>query len=326
MTSWQPRNYYLETISHVFDVGLPFALIGSNSTADAHRSAIGRAIVDGEELPPSDWSEVQVAALLTHMSGAITFVPRAKGRRTPDIRAEWAGGTLAVEVTRAEKRHLHAALVKNLTVLSEVIRPDEQRWHTLVFFQDATDQSALDAVLDAVIKLQPEQGAEEQGSWAVRSIPLDRREDVVGPNAVSLFAPAWWPDGPTFFVQRTVVGGAVSPIVNLRSKVPATSYLNPICRKANRPQRDKGKPYLIALDVSELPGAHDRVRVTLLECFREWRKVSGVMLFDYRPWIGTEKKEWVASLCPNGNADFLLPEPLINRMAVQPMRFQFQIS
>lgn len=60
--------------------------------------------------------------------------------------------------------------------------------------------------------------------------------------------------------------------------------------KADKHQGAEGNAFVIALDVSELPAAHTQIRNELPIYFDAWPKVSGVLLFDYIPWVGYREK------------------------------------
>src|SRR5437588_5022419 len=59
VASWNPDNIYLAELSMIFDLGLPFALLGNNSSADYHRRELGKTVASRAALPVSVWSEVQ---------------------------------------------------------------------------------------------------------------------------------------------------------------------------------------------------------------------------------------------------------------------------
>ena len=85
---WQPKDMFLGDVSKIFDIGLPFALVGRNNSITSHAREIGGAIGDGVSPPTDIFSEVQAGALLSHLNAAVNFVPR-KSTSTADIEASW---------------------------------------------------------------------------------------------------------------------------------------------------------------------------------------------------------------------------------------------
>ena len=47
---WRPKNMYLGELSKIFDIGLPFALLAGNASAEARRQEVGKAVRRGERL------------------------------------------------------------------------------------------------------------------------------------------------------------------------------------------------------------------------------------------------------------------------------------
>lgn len=308
---WRPKNMYLRELSHVFDVGLPFSFLKGNPTAESHRRKFGAVLSKSERIPASLSSEVHAGALLSYWGANVKFVPR-QANPTPDIEANWADGlVLDVEVARGETRQLHMAVQSGVEAFVGALQPGDVAWNVAGFIADASKSEDLAAMFEAATILRPGQCAENDGSWCVRAVSLDRRDDVVGAHSVELFRPSWWPSNePDYSATSTLIGAAGNPVVQLRSKVPLASYTNPVLRKANSGQRSPGNPYLIALDVCELPRAHERIVNDLSGYFTLWNHVSAVLLFEPRFWIGFERKEWVVSIHRNPSATMSLPTHL----------------
>ena len=76
--AWRPDRLWLKELSYVFDIGLPFALIGDNPSAKWHSLRVGEAVRFGEQPEPSRWSEIHAAALLTRWGAEIRFVADPK--------------------------------------------------------------------------------------------------------------------------------------------------------------------------------------------------------------------------------------------------------
>lgn len=308
---WQPESVHLREVSTAFDVGLPFSFLRNNRTADAHKVQWGFALARGEQFNPSLASEVHAAALLSGWGADVAFIPRGF-TPTPDIAASWSSGEVVdVEVARGETKQLHAAVQDGVAAFAGALRPGDVEWHIVGFIADASAPAELAAMFESAIKLRPGEFAEAPTRWYVQAVPLDGREDVVGADSVELFCPSWWPaNQPTYFSTSTLIGSGSNPVVLLRSLIPHASYTNPVVRKANSGQRREGNPYLIAVDVSELPRAHEQLVPDLHGYFSIWEHVSGVLLFEPRFYFGAGRKEWVVSIHRNAAAAIALPASL----------------
>lgn len=321
---WNPENFLFKELSFVFDVGLPIALLGNNPSADAYKQEIGKAISRGHEVPPNLWSEVQVGALLSNWGLATSFVKR-ETYSTPDLEVQLENGQmLYVEVTRGEIRHPHVAVKDGLASLLEVLSAGDVDWNVVCFFADASNPDDLNAALDAAIALHPGECKEKPERWAVQAIPLECRDDVLRVE----MKPDWWSSNePSYFANGALIGGDISPIVTLRTMIPATSlYVNPIRSKAGSKQHRPGHPYLIALDTSNMLGAHRRILSELNRYFPDWKHVSGVMLFDARFWVGVNSKEWIVSLHTNPYAELPLPIEIGNITNNEPHSVKYILS
>lgn len=309
--TWNPANIHLAEVSMAIDVGLPFSFLRNSPSAAGHRAQWGAAVGRGERYTHSLASEVHAGALLSLWGADVEFIPR-RSDPTPDIAATWnSKDVLDVEVARGETRQLHLAVQRGVAAFSGALQPGDVAWHILGFIADASVSADVEAMFEAATRLRPDETSEVAGNWYVRAVPLDRRDDVVGAHSVELFRPSWWPvDQPTYFSTSTLVGSRGSPVVLLRSLIPLASYMNPLLRKASSGQRRAGNPYLIAVDVSDLPRAHERVVDDLRGYFSIWEHVSGVLLFEPRFYIGANRKEWVASIIRNPSATVALPSDL----------------
>jgi hypothetical protein len=308
---WSPQSVHLGQVSTAFDIGLPFSFLRNNRTAEAHKVQWGSAVGRGERCDPSLSSEVHAGALLSGWGADVAFIPRGSSP-TPDIAASWSSGEVVdVEVARGETKQLHAAVQGGVAAFVGALRPGDVEWHIVGFIADASAPAELAAMFESAVKLRPGDFAEEATRWCVRAVPLDGREDVVGAESVELFSPSWWPaNQPTYFSTSTLIGSGGNPVVLLRSLIPRASYTNPILRKANSGQRREGNPYLIAVDVSELPRAHEQLVADLHGYFSIWEHVSGVLLFEPRFYVGAGRKEWVVSIHRNAAAAIALPASL----------------
>lgn len=308
VNDWNPKDMYLGNLSKVFDVGLPFSFLKDNITAQAHRREIGRAVGTGKNPSSSLMSEVHAGAVLRNLGAAVSFVPR-RNTPTPDIEALWDDGAIVdVEVVRGDTREWHRKVQNGVSNFIAALQAGDVEWHIVAFIADASIPQDLDAMFDAATRLQPEQCAGEPHRWFVSAVPLSMRDHVVGSQAME-YKPDWWPSSePSFNSTSALIGAKGDPVVLLRSLIPAASYRNPVQRKAESGQARQGNPYVIALDVTQLPRAHDRIGADLKGYFEIWSHVSAVLLFEPRFFTGYGHKQWMISIHRNPFATIALPE------------------
>jgi hypothetical protein len=95
------------------------------------------------------------------------------------------------------------------------------------------------------------------------------------------------------------------PQVRVWTGLPFVSYLNPVKKKTDAPQGTKGLPFLIAVDVSGLPGALKEIPRAVEGFLPFWPAVSGILL--YRDLSGFELVGWEWRFVRNPHATEQLP-------------------
>ena len=224
--NWKPERWLLGELSRVFDIGLPFALLKDNESLAEHKNCIGKAIGQNKQVPISDFSELQVAAILSNWNANVKFLPRNNSQRMPDIEAFWGNDCVVdVEITRAETRQAHKAIQKGLNDFSGAVYASDFNWNIICFMADASNSDELNSVFDAFTKLKLGENAEHFGRWYVQTVPIEQKDDIVGANVIELFAPAWWEHGePTYFYNGVVIGQSANLVISFRSLIPKTFY------------------------------------------------------------------------------------------------------
>lgn len=323
---WKPKKVLLGEVSYVIDIGLVLSILGFDNLTDDYRQRINEAIKVGSNLPAALWSEILVATLLKHYGVSVQFVPRGSSK-TADLSCFCKDRTpFDVEVTKAEMRSLHVAVRRGIEDFVHALRPGDVDWHVACFVSDASDPKILAAAFDAAAKLIPGQQAEEEGLWSVTAVPLSERDDIVGGKSSELFGPTWWPQGESvFFSNATLLNGKGNPVVILRSLVPKASYMNPVLRKADHGQNTEGRPYIIALDASELPRAHERLPPDIEQNFPIWNHVSGVLIFTPLFYTSSNTKTFRFRLLANPYSDWPMPSQLINLAKDSLQELEFTI-
>ncbi len=76
-SAWRPDQLRLAELSYVFDIGVPFALIGDNPSAKSYSLRVGEAVRFGRKPDTDLWSVVHAAALLSKWGAQVLFVTGA---------------------------------------------------------------------------------------------------------------------------------------------------------------------------------------------------------------------------------------------------------
>jgi len=101
------------------------------------------------------------------------------------------------------------------------------------------------------------------------------------------------------------------PQVRVYYGVPFDAYINPVQKKADKPQAAAGAPYLITIDIADLPGAFRELARQLPANWSIWPQVSGILLF--RDVLSQSRSGWEWLLLVNSSAQAQLPPSLVAR-------------
>jgi hypothetical protein len=313
LENWNKENINGLEVDRIFNIGLPLALIGKIPSVSRHTKIIAKSICNGQDLDSSKLSELHVGALLSHWEMNPVFIEETNNR-TPDLECRYDDGSIIdIEVVRADQRHEHVYLQERLLDFCSAIRPDDFPWNIACFLSDASNIDELNEVFDAVIDLSENKEVEKAGKWKAVTVSIDQHEEFL--SKVKSYLPGWWPQNcPTYQTNSVRVGGSptFSGYVTIISQIPKVDYINPIRRKAERPQNRQGHPYLIAMDSTELRRVHEWLPIELDGFFSQWDHVSGVLVFEPRFWALGSDKEYIWSIYPNLHACLQLERQLMS--------------
>jgi hypothetical protein len=247
-------------------------------------------------------------------------IPRGKAR-TADWRLTWLSGPpVDVEVTTARQKDSHTRRQALAGELAEVLYGGHQECDLVVHIADPTVEEERGAVLAAAEGIRCGETQETLGKWQVRS-----QEIVRGPTDLLSgeldTRPSWWSaDNARCFVLRGVLAGPKTrrapAQVRVFFGVPYSSYINPIMKKADSPQGEAGRPFLVVVDIANLPAAFSEMPRALTGYLPFWKSISGILL--YQDFKHVEKVGWLWRLINNPFAEVSLPEGLHHGRADLP--------
>jgi hypothetical protein len=107
ISRWQPARLGILELSFVFDVGLPFGLIGENPTVRPIATRVGDDVCEGRRPEAPLWRRIHAAALLSHWGVPVEFEGEHLRMRLPGgarvevpVGTAEAAGALDVDVPR----------------------------------------------------------------------------------------------------------------------------------------------------------------------------------------------------------------------------------
>jgi hypothetical protein len=261
--------------------------------------------------PAAELAEIGCGALVSCLGLAVDY-PKSGNGRSPDLVVVDRSAVVAdIEVVCAQQRSIHADELVTQRNLSEAIgtRMDA---HVAIFIADELSGDLVDEIVNGVIHVPIGGAIEKEGKWCVVARALPDRKPFEGGSRQEI-APGWWPLAGAQTVVQTVRLGPESPILTVVCKTVEASYLNPIRRKAERPQRTGNLPYVIAVDVDALPDAFEEIPKELAGFWAQWKHVSAVLLFFSYQGVGLNG--WWCSIVRNPFADVVLPQDMLSDLS-----------
>lgn len=296
--SWRSESPHWGTFINVISIGILDFLMPDHIAKRKLRE-VSQSIIEGMPKNVDTWAELMAGGLISNIGCSIRFVPEIQGHRTPDLIVTSVNGDSAdVEVVRAQRRVSHSDLEGFLQALNAAIGVNDDRNYGI--YLGESPEQYLGEIIDAIAAIDNGSRLERPGKWAVVADEPQYRAPYTGGDAERQIKPSWWADGPSFRVVSTRLGGEHSPVTSLSAKIPLADYLNPIRRKAERPQRSAAIPYVIALESTQLPDAARRIPHQLSGFFPLWSHVSAVLVFV--GLFGVNSYTWKCSLIRNPTA------------------------
>ncbi|WP_315759720.1 hypothetical protein [Bradyrhizobium sp. SZCCHNRI2007] len=290
------------------EMGWPLAALGTNESL----KRILRKSKNGKPAP-SDWSVIHAGALLTHLGARVVFLKEGKSP-TADIRAWWGNDSVDAEVTTPEAKRRQTELAHIIETLTEVIGTQSTHWHPLIHLGEVPVARVQSDIIDCVLQLSAGDRAGLAGAWDVYAVPIDQEQVIVDPERLRALRPAWWKDdGPSLFCTGASLSVKPKDVrrILIAAKLEFVSYFDKVRDKADRPQGDPNRPFLIVLDQGSgaaMPMRHQRWQSELASSLSIWPHVSAVLCFDRRPYV-FNKFCWKLSFHPNPHATLPLPAP-----------------
>ncbi|KAF0246451.1 MAG: hypothetical protein FD180_715 [Planctomycetota bacterium] len=332
--AWRPPDpYHLRIIP--FDAirwGLPQTFLKNVPSLRELREAIGSQIGNG--LPPkeSDLSEANAAALMLALGADKIERIEKDENKTPDFRVWWSADVVELEVTRADRKQTLINCNAAVERLRSEIRSFGRPFDVVIHVADIWNSRDCDQIKISARDCPCGETRGENGRWRVRIVApnLEGSCDIAGSD----HSPGWWAgaDGARLFSASQMVGvpdpGSSQPQIRIQYCIPLKAYMNTAANKADHFQGSRKRPFLMALDVTALPGAFESFARDLPEYLMGWPRVSGVILVRGPDLLVGQVIQvgWQWRLFDNDYADNPLPVGMTARIANEPKRKVYELT
>jgi hypothetical protein len=321
LDQWRPPEGIENRWTDLVRWGLPLKMTERLEGLDSLRRCLASEVLMTGRPTPDSFAELSGAGLCVAL-GAIsgTRLPRSHSK-TADWRLIWpTNATVDVEVTAAKTKAAHIERRRIVSDLAPALWREDRDFDLVADLADPTIREDRETILGMApgVTLGRVEGV--PGRWQLRAEPITRTPTTFLTGRVDE-RPAWWAasDARCFMVHAMVAGpGAARAPAQVRVYygVPYNSYVNPVLAKANFPQGLAELPFLLAVDVSELPGAFRELPRVVADFLPNWQRVSGILLFD--EILGADRVGWMWRLLKNPHAFVELPETLCSGRADLP--------
>ena len=313
MERWSPRDGLENHRMELIRWGLVLWMTRSLSGVESLQRAISREILASGSPSPETFAELSGAALCVAL-GAVGGSRIPQGRsRTADWRFTWPGdASLDLEVAAAKQKREHVERQALAVSLVNDLFASDRDFDLVINLVDPTLSQDRNEILTKARSIASGQMEGKPPRWEMRTERITREPTLVFTGGQDL-RPSWWPlDRARLGIVNGYSAGLDSdrapPQVRLWFGVPYDSYVNPIRRKADSPQGTEGLPFLVAVDIAELPDALVEIPIAISGFLPHWKAVSGILLF--RNVVHFDYVGWSWRLIRNAYAEVPLPEDL----------------
>jgi hypothetical protein len=290
--------------------GLPLAILGEQQYTHPFLARFSKPFSKQSDFNSDDFVELEAAALLLSRGAAsLTPVDRTH-EKTQDFDLIWSETNIEVEVTKSEAKDVHTSLRIQAQRIAQSINSTIGKFDLVVHVSKLLDTATEARLLDASREITIDQTIEEPNAWLLAAKATTRPvHEVLKAGEVEI-QPSWWPsDMVSLFTISLTLAGPDSTKTPPRVKVcyaaPFTGYLNSAKKKARRFQGTLTRPYLMVVNVTDLPDAFEVYRQGLDANFQRWKHISGVLIFE--AFKSTNEIGWTFQFYRNLHATRPLP-------------------
>jgi hypothetical protein len=256
------------------------------------------------------FSELQALALMRALGFTRARIVERTSEKTHDFDLSWDDENIEVEVTRAGPKDANLILSQQAEAIANRIYSNSRNFDVIVHISRLLTSGEVDRLISAALHLKTGETKEEKEVWKIVGEEISRAPGVIEFVGESHSLPGWWRRGMCMFHLHAILQSADSmlptPRVKIYFPVVYDSYLNPARKKAQKFQGTANLPYVVVIDVSNLPGAFTFFENGLEASLPNWKRVSAVLLFEN--YKAADQVGWTLQLFKNPGANLPLKE------------------
>jgi len=332
LNAWEPSIVNPSDALKVVDWGIPLVQIKRMSheitNLNPLRQKIGSAIATEGEPNSSDLAELDVAALMILNNVQKLKRVQVETNRTPDFHVQWDEQIVELEVTKALTKDAHTQLYNFADELRQKIFGRKLPWIISVFFTAKLSDADIHSLYETLDEQKPGRYSGSSGKWwlsiEVPPAPVPQAEFNTKIDFSKIGYPKndGWPseiakgqNSVAISLDNPEKGMISVRLVGVFPGVPVRNYLNRLQRKVERMQASGHSPFMIGIDIGDLPDGYNEYMRLLPMYLKEYPAISAVLLFERQ--AKANKFVWVWELYLNSEAKYPLPSAMLQNFQKQ---------
>lgn len=284
MQEWTPKDGGIDSLDVLCLAATLKRIKGSSCQITINK--VIQSILKNETIAPEDYSELSTAAMFSNWVDKVESLPTRKGIKTPDFKAFYSNGVFELEVTNSNEKAEQIKRKSCAHNLSKRISVLNLKSDFCIRYVDILTEDELTCMLDKAVGLIIGESAEESGRWYIEA------KYPTGKNVLLEPANPQWRSpyaSPALFQASVAVDFSGKNTVGMVQNIDiqwflsTESYINSLSKKKDAEQATGDLPFVVACEVTQLPGAFGWYSDNLNSCFPYWSQlISAVMLFRRR--------------------------------------------
>jgi hypothetical protein len=246
---------------------------------------------------------------------------KAETNRTPDFHVLWNEQSVELEVTKALTKEAHAQLYNFAGELRQKIVDRKLPWIISVFFTTKLSDADIHSLFETLAEQKPGKYQSSSGKWWLSieapppPVPETEFNTKIDFSKIGYPVNDGWPseiakgrNDIAISIDSPEKGLISVRIVGVFPGVPVHNYLNRLQRKVERMQASGTFPFMIAIDIGDLPGGYEEYMRLLPAYLKGYPAFSAVLLFERQTWANKFALVWELYLNPE--ARYPLPSAM----------------
>ena len=309
MQEWMPTNGGMYALDVLCLAATLKRIKGSSCQTTINK--VIQSILTNETIAPDDYSELSAAAIFSNWVDKVQSLLTRRGIKTLDFKAFYSNCAFELEVTNSNEKDEQIKRKSFAHNLSEKISVLNLKSDFCIRYVDILTNDEVTCMLDKALGLIIGASVEESGRWYIEA------KYPAGKNVLLEPANSQWrsPYASSALFHTSVAidvleGNTVGMVQNIDIQwfLSTKSYINSLSKKKDAEQATGDLPFVVACDVTQLPGAFGWYSDNLNSHFSDWSNLISAIILFRRSVHGLDILKWEFIFFKNPNSTNPFPE------------------